>query len=128
MFIRRQLVVRSHFNGGKTALLGRFSLECFSKFFGFLLHGFRLQQRHPTNGFTSKKLICSVSHFRLLTIDHGIGKTINMTGSLPNPWVHDDAGIEAHHVVTTTNHILPPGVFNVFTQFHPERAVIKKAI
>ena len=57
-------------------------------------------------------------------VDQWIGEVGQVTGGLPHRRRRQNGGIEAHHVVPSLHHGLPPGVLDVAQHVHAERPVV----
>src|SRR5207249_6725882 len=64
----------------------------------------------------------------LLALDPRVGEVLNMTGRHPGLRVHDDAGVDADHVVAQLDHRTPPGLFDVVAQRDPQRPEVPEAL
>ena len=47
-----------------------------------------------------------------------------MTGCLPNLWIHQDCRIQSDDVFMVFYHFIPPGFFNIIFHFNPQRSEI----
>ena len=57
-------------------------------------------------------------------IDHGVGKTGDVTRGFPDLATANDGRVEPHHVSTTGDKKFPPQVFDFLFEFGTERAII----
>src|SRR5438552_17321800 len=60
----------------------------------------------------------------LAAVDHRIGEVLDVAARLPDHRVHQDRGIEAHHVVALLDEVAPPDALDVGFQPDAERAVV----
>ena len=134
VFLRFGLGVFFQFDRSELALLGHLTLHFSGCFFGDLLLVDALDYGDVADGFAvyidggEEELIGAVAELRLFTVDHGIGKAIDVAGSFPDLWVHDDSGVEALHIVAALHEVAPPSLLDIVTQFDTEGAVVVKAI
>ena len=70
------------------------------------------------------ELVCSVTHFALLTVKKRVGETGNVTACLPNFRVHKYVRINLIAVLSFLNKTLSPGVLDIVFKSCSERAVI----
>jgi hydrogenase maturation protease len=61
-------------------------------------------------------------------VGHGIAEGVDVSGGLPDGWMHDDGGVEADDVIALLGHGTPPEILDVAFEFGAERAVIPEAI
>ena len=64
---------------------------------------------------------------RQRALAHEIGEGIDVAAGLPDGGIHEDAGIEAEHVLTFAGHGIPPGGAQVALQLRAERTVVPHA-
>ncbi len=63
----------------------------------------------------------------LAVFDHGVGKAVDVARCLPHSLIHEDAGVDALHILSV-GHGLPPDLFDVAQQLDAQRAVIPAAV
>ena len=59
-----------------------------------------------------------------LAVHHGVGKTGDMTGGLPDLGTTDDGGVETDHVLTVTDKRFPPQIFDFTFELRPQWAIV----
>jgi hypothetical protein len=69
-------------------------------------------------------MVCPPPLAASLAIHHRVGKTGNMSTGHPGLGMHNDAGIDTHHVIALVNYSSPPGIFDVTLQLHSQWSVI----
>ena len=57
---------------------------------------------------------------------HRVAEVLDMAAGGPNLGVHQDGGVQPHHVVPFQDHRTPPGLFNVALQLHSQGAVVPR--
>jgi hypothetical protein len=64
---------------------------------------------------------------RQRALAHEVGEGIDVAAGLPDGGIHEDAGIQAEHVLAFAGHGVPPGGAQVALQLRAERAVVPHA-
>jgi hypothetical protein len=69
-------------------------------------------------------LVGAEASLALPAVDHGVGEVIDVAAGLPHRGVHQDRGVQAHHVGALLDEVAPPHVLDVVPELDAERAVI----
>ncbi len=62
-----------------------------------------------------------------LAVDHRVGEGVDVAAGLPDAGVHDDGGVQAHHVVPLLDDGAPPGLLDVVLELHAQGPVVPEA-
>ena len=60
----------------------------------------------------------------LAALDEGVAEAGDVAAGDPHLGVHEDGGVQAHHVVALLHHGTPPEVLEVALEFHAQGAVV----
>ena len=62
-----------------------------------------------------------------LAVHHRVGEGVDVAAGLPDAGVHNDRGVQAHHVVPLLDDGAPPGLLDVVLQLHAKGPVVPEA-
>ncbi len=60
----------------------------------------------------------------LAAVHHGVGEVVHVAAGLPHGRVHEDGGVQPHHVGALLDEVPPPDALDLVLQLHAERAVV----
>src|SRR6185437_13339295 len=61
-------------------------------------------------------------------VHHRVGEDIFMAGRLPDTPRHQDAGVQAHHIIAHAGHRIPPVALDVILELDAEGAVVEDRV
>ena len=79
-------------------------------------------------GFHHRGFICAKSLFADFAVNQWVAKAGEVSGRLPDLWVHNDGGIKPNDILAAVHCIAPPGVHEVPFEFNAERTVIIRTL
>ncbi len=72
-------------------------------------------------------LVAAPPQMAVFALHQRVGELLEVSAGRPRLRVHQDAGIQPHHVIALLDHGAPPGLLNVALQFHAQRPVVPAA-
>src|SRR6267143_4822557 len=88
---------------------------------------FSSRRRHPSGNCDWSSDVCSSdleAVLALAAVHHGIGEMVDVAARLPDHRVHEDRGVQPHHLVALMHEVAPPDALDVVLELDAERAVV----
>ena len=70
------------------------------------------------------QLVLAEPAIALAALHQRVAEVFHVAAGFPDAGVHQDGGVEAHHVVALGHDGTPPGFLDVALEFHAERAIV----
>src|SRR4030095_5226798 len=71
-----------------------------------------------------RELVDAISLPAVAALDEWIREVLDVPRGFPNLRVHEDGGVEAHHVLAQLDHGAPPRTLHVVLELDAERSVV----
>ena len=73
-------------------------------------------------------LVSPIAFLGVLAVDHRVAESAHVARGFPDPRIHDDRAVKAHHVVAHLDIVAPPGLLDVPLQLDAQRTIVPETV